>query len=66
MNISLDEAASIVYPGNLRTYIEDNNIIDKFTSTRQRYALVIREARGGMEFGKERGQGYRWGHGKSR
>lgn len=61
MNISLDEAANIVSQGDLRTYIEDNNITDQFTSTRQSYALEIREARGGMGLGNGHGHGH--GHG---
>ena len=57
MNISLDEAANIVSQGNLRTYIEDNNIIDEFTFTRQSYAAEIRKARGGMGLGNRRRYG---------
>ena len=64
MNIPLDEAASIVSQGNLHTYIEDNDIIEEFTSTRQSYTLEIREARGGM--GLRNGHGHRCGHGKNR
>lgn len=54
MNRSPDEAASIVSQGDLRTYIEDNNIINNFTSIRQSYALEISKARGGVKLGNRR------------
>jgi len=41
-NISLDESAKIVAKGELRTYIEKNNLQDKFIKAKREFAQMIK------------------------
>jgi DNA-binding FrmR family transcriptional regulator len=43
-NISLDDAASVVAEGNLKTYITDNNLTDKFKESMQDFMKAMKKA----------------------
>ncbi|NOZ92571.1 MAG: hypothetical protein GXO59_04805 [Dictyoglomi bacterium] len=55
-NISLDEAAKIVSEGNLKQYIEQNKLQEKFMETRRELAQYMRGFRDGFKHGVKHAQ----------